>query len=174
VEEFSLILSQVFPHPTGYALLFKSLICVTGIYGASKSAVMYIADVLKYEMYPFNVKVLNICTGGVKSHMPTNTTKNFDHSIPPNSVYHPIADTVAHAQDGRTEKFMDTKEYTRYVVDKVNAATKSGWIWRGAYATSVWFVNTFLWRSALDSIHLKENGLYELKKSVEKEKGKAQ
>src|SRR5438477_78300 len=82
-----------------------------GVYGASKSAAMYIADTLHFEMYPFNVKVLNICTGGVKSQIAKNATKNYNLSLPRDSVYLPIEEQFNAAQNNRLEEFIDTKEY---------------------------------------------------------------
>jgi 1-acylglycerone phosphate reductase len=131
---------------------------------------MYIADTLRFEMHPFNVKVMNICTGGVKSQIATNATKNYDHNLPQDSLYLPIAEQFRAAQDSRLEDFIDPKVYAKYVVTKVNNATKSGWIWKGAFSTMLWFIDTFLWRTVLDSIQLKQNGLKELKKIMEKKK----
>lgn len=125
-------------------------------------------------MYPFNVKVLNICTGGVKSQIATNAKKNFNLGLPQNSLYSPIETQFKSAEDSRLESFMDTKVYVKYVVTKVNKATKSGWIWKGAFSTTIWFVTTFLWRTALDFVQLKENGLKELKKTVETKNKKPQ
>ena len=131
---------------------------------------MYIADILRFEMYPFNVKVLNICTGGVKSQIATNATKNFNLSLPRDSVYLPIEEQFKAAQNSRLEDFIDTKEYTKYVVTKVNKADKSERIWKGSFSSTIWFVTTFMSKTLLDSIQLKENGLKELRKIVRKKK----
>ena len=121
-------------------------------------------------MYPFNVKVINICTGGVKSQIAENATKNYNQNLPQNSVYLPIEEQFKSAQDSRLQDFLDPKEHASYVVRKVNKATKSRWIWKGAFSTTIWFVNSFLWKTVLDFIQLKENGLKELKSIVQKRK----
>lgn len=131
---------------------------------------MYLGDTLRFEMYPFNVKVINVCTGGVKSQIATNATKNYNQSLPRDSVYLPIEEQFKAAETSRLEDFLDTKVYASFVVAKVNKATKSGRIWKGAFSSTIRFVSTFLWRTALDSIQLKENGLKKLKSLVEQAK----
>jgi 1-acylglycerone phosphate reductase len=125
---------------------------------------MYIADTLRFEMYPFNVKVINICTGGVKSQIAKKATQNYNLVLPSDSVYLPIEEQVKTAQDNRAEGFLDAKKYAEYVVTKVNKASKSARIWKGAFSNTIWFVTTFISRSVFDSIQLKENGLKELKR----------
>jgi hypothetical protein len=80
----------------------------------------------------------------------------------------PIEEQFKAAETSRLEDFLDAKVYARYVVTKVNKATKSGRIWKGAFSTTIRFVSTVLWRTALDSIQLKENGLKKLKGIVGK------
>jgi hypothetical protein len=121
-------------------------------------------------MYPFNVKVLNICTGGVKSQIATNATKNYNLTLPRDSVYLPIEGQFQAAQNNRLEEFIDAKNYAKYVVTKVNKASKSGRIWKGRFADTIWFVSTFFSTTILDSIQLKENGLKELREIVGKKK----
>jgi len=131
---------------------------------------MYLGDVLRFEMYPFNVKVVNVCTGGVKSQISKNASKNHNQSFPRDSVYLPIEEQVKASEVSRLDKFIDPEVYAKSVVTKVNKATKSGWIWKGAFSTTIWFTITFLWRTALDSINLKENGLKKLRSLLEKKK----
>jgi len=133
---------------------------------------MYLADTLRFEMYPFNVKVINVCTGGVKSQIAQNATKNYNQTLPRDSVYLPIEEQFKAAETNRLDDFIDPKVYARYVVTKVNKATKSGRIWKGAFSTTIRFTSAVLWRTALDSIHLKENGLKKLRSIRGKEKSK--
>src|SRR5271170_2007596 len=98
---------------------------------------MYLADILRFEMYPFNVKVINICTGGVKSQISKNATKNYNQTLPRDSVYLPIEEQVKAAEVNRLDKFVDPKVYAKYVVAKVNKASKSGWLWKGAFSTTI-------------------------------------
>jgi len=142
----------------------------SGVYGASKSAVMFFADTLRFEMYPFNVKVINVCSGGVKTNLPANSKKNYNASFPSESFYSSIGDKAANTLDNRLKTFMDSKEYASCLVRKVDKATKSGWILEGTAATIAWFVKTFLWRTILDSLYLRETGLKELRETVEKGK----
>ena len=61
-----------------------------GAYNSSKAAIQSIADTLRIELYPFNVKVLNICTGGVKTNLSPNSITRWDLKLPSSSVYMPI------------------------------------------------------------------------------------
>jgi len=124
---------------------------------------MYLADVLRLEMYPFNVKVVTVCTGGVKSQIAENATKNYDQTLPRGSPYLPIEEQFKAAQSNRLDHFIDPKVYAKYVVTKVNRTNKGGWIWKGAYSTTIRFTNSFVSRTVIDPINLKESGLKKLR-----------
>lgn len=81
----------------------------SGSYAGSKRATELMADTLRLELVPFNVKVLCIATGAVRT---LGQTYFSDLKLPDNSLYKPIEETVvtrAQGNDG-TER-MPLMEY---------------------------------------------------------------
>ena len=102
---------------------------------------------MRNEFAPFNVKVVTIVTGGVKSNLFQNAAVI---AVPQSSPYFPIR----HAIENRTflsgHKDMPGNEYARKVVgDLLNKPRP--FIWRGAFATLIWFIWCFGWVGMLVS-----------------------
>jgi len=138
-------------------------------YGATKGALHSYSDTLRVEMKPFNVKVMVIVTGGVKTNLARHGT-----TLQPGSIYMPILDffhkRVTDSQDGA----MDRDVYARSVVAQVMKPDwrKPIWFWKGNKATLVWFVRTFLWSTAFDFRMMRVFGLFKLKRIFATEKNK--
>ena len=135
-----------------------------GAYNSSKAAIHAFSDALRIEMYPFNVKVLNICTGGVKTNLSPKMIERLDVQLPPHSVYKPIEEFYKKRQGYSNANAITKEEYARQVVSAVNKAKRSGWIWKGYFASMCWFLSTFFWRTVFDFFMLKEFGLKKLRK----------
>jgi 1-acylglycerone phosphate reductase len=114
-------------------------------------------------MYPFNVKVLNICTGGVKTNLSPNMIQRLDIKLPPDSLYLPIEDFYKKRLGYSNANAITGEEYSRQVVSAVNKARRSGWIWKGYFATMCWFLSTFCWRTVFDIFMLRQFGLKKLR-----------
>jgi NAD(P)-dependent dehydrogenase (short-subunit alcohol dehydrogenase family) len=112
-----------------------------GVYSASKRSLEIIAETLRLEMAPFNVKVLSIVTGAVR----TNGQTYFDDlRLPEDSLYKSIEDTVvarARGEDGATRT--TAEEYAAQVVRAITAG-RQGKFWCGSMAGTVWFGSTYL------------------------------
>lgn len=138
-------------------------------YNATKGALHSYSDSLRVEMKPFNVKVMVIVTGGVKTNIARHGT-----TLQPGSIYMPILDffhkRVTDSQDGA----MDRDAYARSVVAQVMKSDwrKPVWFWEGNKARLVWFVRTFLWSTAFDFRMMRLFGLFKLKRIVATEKNK--
>jgi 1-acylglycerone phosphate reductase len=141
---------------------------IAGAYNSSKAAVQSIADTLRVEMYPFNVKVLNICTGGVKTNLSPKSIQTYDLVLPSDSLYAPIVQYFTKRQGYSNANAITREEYAKRVVSSVNRARRGGWIWKGYFASRCWFLATFFWRTVFDSFMLKSFGLKELKRIVKK------
>lgn len=106
-----------------------------------------ISDTLGLELAPFHVKVLTVVTGAVQTKSLDASGKTF--SLPPNSLYKEIEDTVAaraRGEDGTPR--MDPIIYAESVVSDVLKG-KSGRIWKGGYAgfakiISDWFPTSLI------------------------------
>ena len=121
-------------------------------------------------MYPFKVKVLNICTGGVKTNLSPKMLKNLNVKLPPDSLYLPIESYYKKRQGYSNANAITREEYARQVVKAVGNARRSGWIWKGYFASMCWFLSTFFWRGVFDLFMLGTFGLKELRKIREENK----
>jgi short-subunit dehydrogenase len=116
------------------------MVPIKAIYGASKAAVVSYSENLRLEMAPFGVKVVTILTGAVLTNM--NNPTNYTPSTLPgdDSIFKPNEKRIAKAD---IPDHMSAEKYAEKVVgDILSGAT--GRIWRGAFASRLWFVTTFL------------------------------
>ncbi len=130
----------------GLILNIGSIAAVTpyvfgSVYNASKAALHSFSDTLRLELAPFDVRVLVVVTGGVKSRIART-----ERILPEGSLYVDIEEDfqrrVKHSQDGA----MDTAVYAKGVVRE---ALKSGWrqkkyLWRGNKSSLIWFIRLWL------------------------------
>ena len=115
------------------------------VYNASKAALHSYSDTLRVELEPFDVKVMVIVTGGVKSRIAR--TKRV---LPEGSFYEPIEARYLRRQKHSQEVGMPTATYAKDVVNKVLGS--EGWlyrskmVWAGNMANLVWWLDSFLWK----------------------------
>lgn len=121
-------------------------------------------------MYPFNVKVINVCTGGVHTNLGPKSIRENNLALPRDSVYIPIEEYFQKRQGYSNANSLKAPDYARQVVSAVTKARRSGWIWKGYFANTCWFIKTFLWRTVFDIFMRREFGLNNLKKIVEARK----
>ena len=146
------------------AILIHDTDPFVGAYNSSKAAIQSIADTLRIELYPFNVKVLNICTGGVKTNLSPNSITRWDLKLPSSSVYMPIEQYFKKRQGYSNTNAIPASEYAKQVVNAVDGARSSGWIWKGYFAFGAWVLSTFAWRTVFDIFMRRAFGLEELRK----------
>jgi len=120
-----------------------------GWYNASKSAVAMISDNLRLELVPFDVKVIQVVTGGIK-------TKFFDNlpaqTLPPNSYYIAAKETIDEMINGSSfkDQTMDVDQFAKAVVDNALKSKPKVHLWAGTGAFGVWFIHTFAWATIWD------------------------
>jgi 1-acylglycerone phosphate reductase len=145
---------------TEYTKQARALTDNRGIYNASKAAVLSIGDTLRLEMHPFDVKVITLITGVIR-------TKFFDNMpptrLPTDSIYAPIdAQLQKFVKGGEFGKAMEADVYaTAVVANALRRAPKSRF-WKGPSTSRVWLVS-FLWHTFLDKMFLKASALDKLK-----------
>ncbi|KFX96316.1 hypothetical protein V490_03394 [Pseudogymnoascus sp. VKM F-3557] len=118
-----------------------------GMYNASKAAVNAIAYTLELELSPFDVKVITVMTGSVR-------TGYFDNQppaiLPKGSVYMPIKEIVdRHTSGAELPKRTPPDEYAKSVVSNAMSPKPSTRLWKGVNSTTIWFIATFFWHGAL-------------------------
>ncbi|KAF7876403.1 hypothetical protein EAF04_001495 [Stromatinia cepivora] len=135
-----------------------------GVYAAAKRSEEIIADTLRLELAPFNVKVLCVVTGA----MDTNIQTHFkDLKLPDVSLYTPIESTIrdrANGIDGA--KRMDPSDYAKSVVADILKG-KTGKVWHGWSAGTVKYTTTFLPTYLMDKGVVIGTGLDGLAKQVQ-------
>lgn len=108
-------------------------------YNASKAALHAYSNTLRLELAPFDVKVIVIITGGVKSNI-----ARVDRSLPEGSVYLPINPEYVRRTKHSQEVGIPNETYAKTVVSKVMVSRPKRNIWAGYGAFLVWFATTFL------------------------------
>ena len=112
-------------------------------YTASKAALSMYTECLRLEMLPFNIKVVDLRTGTVKSRFFDNAAAANSTTLPENSIYaaaRDIVERVLRAENGQ-EKSMESNEWAKKVVQDLTRTKPPYQVWRGARARLVWFAS---------------------------------
>lgn len=109
-----------------------------GIYNSSKAALALLNDTLRVELLPFNIGVLHVVTGGIKTKFYANAEGCV---LPQDSMYAPVRKVMESGVTGRHASAMQdytAEKYAREVVSN----TMSWWprknIWLGSSAATTW------------------------------------
>jgi short-subunit dehydrogenase len=135
-----------------------------GPYSMSKAATASMSDVLRQELRPFNIKVVDLKTGTVQSNFFANTTSSGssqggDIHLPEHSLYVPGKEQV--------EKFMRTDidipampadQWAEAVVKDLSRKNPPLHVWRGGNAFQVWLA-TLMPVGMMDGMMRKMTGL---------------
>ncbi|KAJ7608370.1 NAD-P-binding protein [Roridomyces roridus] len=88
-----------------------------GVYASSKAAAHTITEVLQMECRPFDIKVLLICPGGIKTNVAENASARF--ALPEDSLYKVYLDTIVKRMwASQVPTSLTAEEFARIVVDK--------------------------------------------------------
>ena len=141
-------------------------------YAASKAALASYSDVLRVEMQPFGVRVVELVTGMASSNMVNNLHR---HTLPEGSLYAPVKAEMDQAMAGEQVRGKEMKGdvYARKVVgDLLDGRRVPVWIWRGYLASTMWFVWIVkcLWKGILDGLMIKLMKLDLLEKRLKEKK----
>jgi len=112
-----------------------------GIYNASKAAMASVTNTLRLEMQPFDIKVIELVTGCVKSGVFQNQNTGSKPRLPENSIYSPARDIVEASMLGRTieERSISAESWAQYVVTGVLKSTPPDRLWKGTESNLAWF-----------------------------------
>jgi NAD(P)-dependent dehydrogenase (short-subunit alcohol dehydrogenase family) len=122
-----------------------------GIYAATKSAVHAITDALEMECRPFNIKVMLVAPGGVKS----NLAANQDYIPPPGTLFGKFLDKILARRDiSQSSSSMPTDVFAKQVVTKVLQPSPPSYLTLGKGSTLFWlltlvprnWVLSFFWK----------------------------
>ncbi|KAK0195955.1 hypothetical protein F5146DRAFT_1133398 [Armillaria mellea] len=115
-------------------------------YGSSKAALHAYGNTLRIELSPFNIKVVNLCTGSVKSDIiETKLNSSSRHLVV--QVYR-----IYSPRKAKGGGAMSAEDYAKNVVPEALKANPRAWLWEGSKSWFVWTVDTFLPRTAFDNM----------------------
>lgn len=142
---------------------------MSGAYAASKAALANYTDVLRIELKPFDINVMELVTGGAMSNI---TSDMKPPNIPDGSLYTPIAAEMIASTNPETirKMVMDGDKFAKKVVgDVLNPWGPPKWTWRGSLGTTLWFIWILkcMWKGLFDGIIARTFGIHLLKGRME-------
>ncbi|GLB16083.1 hypothetical protein ABZX51_002139 [Aspergillus tubingensis] len=106
-----------------------------GVYNASKAAAASFTENLRLELQPWNIRVINLLTGAVRSNFHVNAPRP---ELPPDSLFNIAKDIVEQAMDNSDDSGdTDAAKWARQVVKELSKRSPAYWIWRGKFSTLV-------------------------------------
>lgn len=112
-----------------------------GLYCASKAAAQSLSDVLSMECKPFNISVLHVAPGAVKSNISANGGR--DYILPPNSLYTAyLPNILKRVYASQTPDTMPTEAFAKLVVSKALHPTPSLYLLAGG---KTWLFGLMRW-----------------------------
>ena len=105
-------------------------------YNASKAALAMFTDILRLELQPFDIKVVDLKTGGVKSNLLVNLVST---ELPANSIYAPARDDANRMLSGEKLKslkgtYLGADVWAKGVVKDLTQSKPPYQIWKGGQA----------------------------------------
>ncbi|GAC98872.1 likely dihydroxyacetone phosphate reductase [Pseudozyma hubeiensis SY62] len=121
-----------------------------GPYSASKSAVHALSDTLRLELSPFNINVVVVVPGAIKSNIAVNTLKNRSSSepasdgdlgyLPADSLYKHVEDLVKfRAEYSQQGEPTPSEVFAKNVRRWVTATRPGAYLFTGKKSSTVWF-----------------------------------
>lgn len=143
---------------------------MTGVYNASKAAAAMLTDNLSLELAPFNIRVVDLKTGAVRSGFYDNRNSGTKPSLSDDSIY-----AVAKAEVEKsmltgcvTEKDMVAADvWAGQVVDGLLVKEPELRIWKGGNSWLTWVAKRFMPFTFWDGEMIKMGSLNVVKKNAE-------
>lgn len=139
------------------------------VYNASKAAMSSFTNSLRLELHAFDISVVELKTGGVK----TNVVKNVQAKqpeLPADSIYAPARERMEKALrlEWVESVGITPEQWAKEVVADLMQKSPPRVIWRGESSTSAWLAGFFP-LSWFDSMFKKMTGLDEVERIIQKQ-----
>jgi 1-acylglycerone phosphate reductase len=108
-----------------------------GIYNSSKAALAMLTETMRLELAPFNIRVVELKTAGVKTNIVSNSNVNTSgDSLPMSSIYAPARDIVqkSMAQEGLIDTGISPEQWAAEVSALLLSKNPPNVIWKGESA----------------------------------------
>lgn len=132
-----------------------------GAYCASKAALHAWSDSLRVELLPFNVRVITVQPGAVRSNWGTSAAKELGRFHRESSRYRAMADAIVARAKTHLERPTEAEDVARRIVDAV-ASGRNGVLRAGNESRKLPVLKWMLPQSLLDRILYRRFGLYRL------------
>ena len=132
-----------------------------GAYCASKSAFIALSDSMRLEMAPFNIKVITINPGGIKSNFSNAASAGLEKYSSENSRYKRFSENIKERASSSQENATPVEIFSRKTVSKILSAKNSTIINIGEKSKLMPFIKRFLPFRTRDTLLKKK---YNLKK----------
>ncbi|XXH04741.1 hypothetical protein Hte_011163 [Hypoxylon texense] len=140
----------------------------TGVYGASKAAATSLTEVLRLELGPFGIRVINLMTGAVKSSIWDNAPAI---TLPPTSLYNIAKEAIERFMGGTDlDDGTDPNTWAERVVHDLERRNPPHWISRGRFASQVRMI-AWLPVGFLDSMMKSMSGVAVLEQKIKEQGG---
>lgn len=135
-------------------------------YNASKAAMAMFSDILRLELQPFDIEVVNLKTAGVKTNIVQNI-KARRPQLPASSIFAPAKELVESAlrSEWVGDRGITAEEWAKGVVADLQKASVPPVIWRGesAWVARLASILPFGW---VDGTYKKMTGLEEVERKI--------
>ncbi|KAI0904734.1 hypothetical protein F4823DRAFT_633729 [Ustulina deusta] len=153
---------------TACASLTAGSMPFSGAYNASKAAAASLTETLRLELEPFNIKVINLMMGGVRSTFHSNAP---DATLPPTSLYNAAKETVEEAMSGAgAVNGSDPAQWADEVAKELSKRNPPHWVWKGKFSTLV-RIASHLPVGSLDGLMKRMVGLDVVGKKIKEQGG---
>jgi 1-acylglycerone phosphate reductase len=141
-----------------------------GIYSSSKAAVYSLSDCMRIELAPFDISVVTLVTGSVKTEFFKHQGAGPSPSIPATSVYSPIREHIETMLRG---SLAAGKGSDRYAVTESTVKAVMRWWWlrtryvrQGYAAVKLWLIHLLFPLWLVDRWAKQAGGLDKLRKMI--------
>jgi 1-acylglycerone phosphate reductase len=116
-----------------------------GYYNSTKAAVSILSKQLRIELAPFNIKVVNVNTGGVSTRFFGNLLQT--PCLEPDSIYAPAKNIIEPFLDSQLaqSRSIPVDVFATTVVNNALKKNPKKTMWTGGEAFKVWAAATFGW-----------------------------
>lgn len=134
------------------------------VYASTKGSLHSWNDAIRVELAPLGIKVINLCTGGVKTNIASQAPPRV---LPEDSFYKSIEQQILKIRRETVESdAMPAADYAKQVVAAVTRKQPPLWLWAGTSSWKIWFITTFMPRWFMDVTWTKRFGLAALSERV--------
>lgn len=122
-----------------------------GLYGASKAALATFTKILRIELSPFGIKVVDLKSGSVKSNITANDS-SATAGVPKKSLYYAARDWLDQLYGGKglTDVAIPSDVWAKKVVAALSKRNPPEEVWVGAFTTLAYIAVNYFPKSLFD------------------------